>query len=229
MKILPNGLNDLFAVFKARLGDGNKNVVRLIVQLLGKFIEALGSNFKTFTKTVSLGLIGNLADKMQMLREDVLICMDKWVSQAGFESIIIYIPNFLKQDNFEMRTEILKFLHKYKEYFGKIDLKEFITPFLLCLQDKSNPIRNSVEELIVYTLKFIPLSIYYTSLKDYKPAIQNTIKQILDRYNTTEPPSTTTNADFKKTIDRSNDKILDRTAEKIIPKSPVKEEKKLND
>lgn len=184
MKILPNGLNDLFACFKARLNDGNKNVVRLIVQLLIKLIEALGNNFKQFSKTIAGPLIGNSADKMPLLREDVSVCMDKWVQQVGFETIAIYLPTYLKQDNFEMRTDLLKFLNKNKEQFAKIDLKEFVPVFLNCLQDKSVTIRNAVEEIISYSLKFIPLTNYLNGLKDFKQAIINTIKPILEKYQT---------------------------------------------
>jgi hypothetical protein len=160
MKILPNGLNELFTVFKNRLNDGNKNVVRLMVQLLGKFIDALGAGFKGFTKTVSAGLIGNLADKMQMLREDVQICLDKWVTNLGFDTVGPYLPTFLKQDNFEIRTEIFKFLLKYKDQIGKLDLKEYVAPLLLCLQDKIMSVRASAEEVIATSLKYISICNY---------------------------------------------------------------------
>ena len=184
MKILPNGLADLFACFKSKLGDGNNNLVRLLISLLSKIIDSLGPGFKQYTKTVSTALINNLSDKMQMLREDTLNCLDKWVSHCGLETIMVYLPNFLKQDNFEMRSELLKFLHKHKEnfVFVKNDLKDFVSPLLLCLQDKSVSIRNSSEELIAYSLKFIPINSFINGLKDFKPAIINTLKPILEKY-----------------------------------------------
>jgi hypothetical protein len=189
-KILPNGLSELFTVFKARLSDGNKNVVRLIVNLLTKLIESLGAGFKNgnFIKTIGAPLINNLSDKMLLLREDVLICMDKWVINAGFDSIVPFIPALLKSDNFEMRTELFKFFSKNKDNFLSVkftyDLKEFVSPLLTCLQDKSLPIRNSAEEYISYFIsnKLVTFNNFTAGLKDFKPAIANTLKNILEKY-----------------------------------------------
>ena len=39
MKILPNGLNELMNLIKKKLTDGNKNIVKMIINLLGQLIE----------------------------------------------------------------------------------------------------------------------------------------------------------------------------------------------
>lgn len=189
-KILPNGLNEIFlTVCKSRLNDGNKNVVRMIVQLITKLIDALGNNFKSLPngifKNITPLVIANLADKMILLREDVLICMDKWTLNAGIENIIIYIPEHLKNDNFELRTDLFKYLHKHKEVLEKSPaaaaiLKDFVSPILKCLQDKVQSIRTAAEEFILFSLKFIPISNFHIGLKDFKSAIQNDLKKILD-------------------------------------------------
>jgi hypothetical protein len=186
-KILPTGLNEVFGMIKARLSDGNKNVVRLVVSLLSKLIDSIGPPFKSFTKPLGTPLLNNLSDKQQLLRDDVMTCMEKWVAQCGLETIIIYIPILLqKQENFEMRTELFRFLHKYKESFvfikDKVDLKEFIPSMLSCLQDKTISIRNSADELIAYLLRFVPLNAFMNGLKDFKTAIANTLKTLLEKY-----------------------------------------------
>ena len=45
--------------------------------------------------------------------------LDKWVEKVGFETIVIYVPQFLKTENADIRTEILKFFDKYKNKFNK--------------------------------------------------------------------------------------------------------------
>jgi hypothetical protein len=189
-KILHNGINDIFmSVFKARLNDANKNVVRLMIQILTKLIEAMGQNFKQmpngFFKNITPLLIGNLADKMLLLREDVLICMEKWALNAGIENIISYIPEHLKNENTEMKNDIFKFLGKSKNLIEKNNiaqqnLKEFCGPLLKCLQDKIQQIRTYAEDFICFSLKYVNISNYLTMLKDLKPAIQNDLKKILD-------------------------------------------------
>ena len=60
-KILPNGLKDLVTMIKNKLSDGNKNLVRLIIQLLGQLAEALGQGMKMYTKTLGIPLLSTLA------------------------------------------------------------------------------------------------------------------------------------------------------------------------
>jgi len=189
-KILPNGLNDLFlTVFKTKLNDANKNVVRMMVQLISKLIDSLGTNFKSMPngifKNITPLLIANLADKMLLLREDVLICMEKWTLNSGIENILIYIPEQLKIDNFELRTDLFKYLSKYKHLIDKSPtatqiLKEYVNPILKCLQDKTQQIRTCAEDFIIFSLKYLPISHYFAGIKDYKPAIQNHLKKLLE-------------------------------------------------
>ena len=191
MKILPNGLNALMHLIKKKLTDGNKNIVRMIVNLLSKLIEALKDGFEKWTKPIALSLIPNLSDKNQTLRNECQQCLDKWVTYSGFENIIIYFPQFLKIDNIEIRTEILNFFIKYKEKFNKIIgdpvFKDMTYPLLLCLQDRSINIRNMAEEIIKFSLNYISLNNYYKKTKEFKPVISNDLKQILDKIKETLP------------------------------------------
>lgn len=49
-RILPNGLHDLFDALKQKLKDGNKNMIRILIQFITKLIEALGTGIKTHLK-----------------------------------------------------------------------------------------------------------------------------------------------------------------------------------
>ena len=185
MKILPNGLNDLMDLIKKKLTDGNKNIVRMMVNLLTELIEALKHGFKQWSKYIALNLIPNLSDKNQILRNECQICFDKWVEFVGFDTLIIYFPSFLKNDNVEIRTEIMNFINKYKNKFNKEIgvqvFKEMASNLLLCLQDRSSLVRSQAEETIKLSLNYIKLNIYYDRAKEYKPAITKDLTLILDR------------------------------------------------
>ena len=185
MRILPNGLNTLMTNIKKKLSDSNKNFVKMLVALLSKLIEAMKSGFKQWAKPIALTLIPNLADKNTLLRTECQNCFDKWVEFAGFESLVIHFPDFLKQDNVEMRIEIMNFFKRYKNKFnksiGESVYKEMVNPLLICLQDRSSNVRNLAEEIIKISLGYIPLSNYYKKIGDFKPAIAKTLNQILDK------------------------------------------------
>ena len=214
MKILPNGLNDLFALIKTKLNDGNKNIVRMSVSLVSKLIESLGSGFKPFSKNIALALLPNLADKMQILRDECQSCLDKWVTFLGFDTIIYYIPNFLKTDNFDMRTEIFTFLNKNKDKFtksiGETFFKELVSPLMICIQDRTSSVRASSEDIIIFSQQFISINLYYKALKDFKPIIANGLRQTLDKLkqeddsaSTNAPSQITSTAELKEENSRS--------------------------
>ncbi len=73
MKILPNGLNELMNLIKKKLTDGNKNIVRMMINLLGQLIEALKHHFKQWSKNIAINLIPNLSDKNQIFRNEIQI------------------------------------------------------------------------------------------------------------------------------------------------------------
>lgn len=219
-RILPTGLNDLFVAIKSKLSDGNKNFVRLLVSFLTKLIDAIGNPYKNHAKNIAAPLISLLADKQQNVREDVVICIEHWINKVNLENVVIYLPNSLKQDNFEMRTEILKLILKNKESFIKCDLKDFINPLLLCLQDKTTSIRNLSEEVIVSTLKTVSINVYINMLKDFKPAIVNTIKPILDKYKGGINEDNLTGRGNERKIASSSDKINVYEENRQITNSP---------
>ena len=185
MRILPNGLNNFMTNIKKKLSDSNKNFVKMIISLLSKFIESLKQGFRQWAKPIALALIPNLADKNQLMRNECQNCFDKWVEFAGFDSLVVHFPPFLKTDNTEMRIEIMNFFIKYKDKFnkstGELVYKEMINPLLICLQDRSSNVRNAAEDIIKSSIQFIPINTYYKKSEDFKPAITKTIKQILDK------------------------------------------------
>ena len=189
MKILPNGLNELFDLIKIKLSDCNKNLVKILISLLGKLIESLKLGFKNYTKNIALSLIPNLADKSLVIRNECLSCFDKWVENTGLETLIVYFPQFLKTENIESRIEIMKFIQKYhnniNKSVGEYVYKELVDPLLICLQDRTNSVRTKAEEIIKLSFDYVPVDIYYKKIKDFKPAIAEDLKQIMNKIETT--------------------------------------------
>ena len=97
-----------------------------------------------------------LADKNQLMRNECQNCFDKWVEYAGFDSLVVHFPQFLKNDNVEMRIEIMNFFTKHKDKFnkstGELVYKDMMNPLLICLQDRSSNVRNAAEEIIKSSL-----------------------------------------------------------------------------
>ena len=221
-KILPTGLNDFFNLIKSKLSDGNKNYVKMLISLLTKFILALKKDFKPWSKMIALSLIPILSDKNQSIRNECQQCFETWVNNLGIDTLVIYFPQFLKNDNVESRIEIMKFIRKYNEQFSKIMAeniyKELIDSLLICLQDRSNNVRNEAEDIILLSLDYIDIENYYKKIKDFKPVIEKDLKQILDnisqqRYNEMDKE----NEENEELYDNNNEDNLNKKNKDISP------------
>ena len=183
-RILPTGLNDFFILIKNKLSDSNKNYIKMLISLLSEFISALKKDFKPWSKMIAQSLIPNLSDKNQSIRNECQKCFEIWIDNIGFDSLVIYFPQFLKNDSVESRIEIMKFIKKYNgqfpKYLAENIYKELTDGLLLCLQDKANNIRNEAEDIILLSLDYIDIEIYYKKIKDFKPVIEKDLKLILD-------------------------------------------------
>ena len=184
--VLINGLQDLIDLILEKLSDSNKNLVRLMVELLSHLIESLGSQLKPYTKKIMNPLITNLSDKNSILRQECISCINKWISVIqNFEIIFILIPPFLLSDNYDMRNELLNLLinninsiKKQNIYIGHFN--DLINSLLCCLQDKSLTIRNSTEKLIQLNMNIIPRENYIKSSSQFKPAIAMHLNTIIN-------------------------------------------------
>ena len=181
-----NGLDNLFQVIKDKLKDGNKNLVKLIIELLSHFIEALGVQIKKYSKTIILSLLSNLSEKTPQVREECIKCIQKWTKCQNFEIFCVHFPKLLNNDNFEMRCSILDLLMENCEFiteqYNKKFFDELIKSILICLQDKTSTIRNKTEEFMK-KFKLIKREDYIKEAKEFKPAITeyllNNIKLVL--------------------------------------------------
>jgi hypothetical protein len=185
--ILPNGLGELITAIKRKLNDPNKNLVRIMINFIIRLIDSLGTDCRQFSKPLMAPILNNLSDKQNLLREDVIKCLEKWAEYIGFENVLFYSHSYLSIDNFEMRNDLLKLIIKNKSCLPKFDCKEIIPGLISCLLDKSPVIRNLAEVLVKETVRVVNVSNFYTVMNNgnYKPALIKTIKPIIDKYSST--------------------------------------------
>ena len=185
--ILINGLQDLIELIIEKLTDSNKNLVRLIIELLSHLTESLGVQIKSYTKQIMNPLLTNLSDKNNLLRQECVSCINKWISVIqNYETIFMLMIPLLVTDNYDMRNEILNLLinnfssiKKEKIYTCHFD--DLIKSLLFCLQDKSSNIRNKAEKFIELTTKLISREDYINKTNQFKPAITENLNSIINK------------------------------------------------
>jgi hypothetical protein len=132
-------------------------------------------------------LLTNLSDKNNLLRQECVTCINKWISEIqNYETIFMLMIPLLLTDNYDMRNEILNLLinnfsliKKEKIYTCHID--DLIKSLLFCLQDKSSNIRNKAEKFIELTTKLISREDYINKTNQFKPAITENLNSIINK------------------------------------------------
>ena len=169
-----NGLDNLFILIKNKLKDGNKNLIKLIIELLSHLIDSLGNQIKKYSKSIIPSLLSNLSEKNQQIREECIKCIQKWSLCQNFEIFCYQFPKLLLNDNYEMRLSILDLLIKNCDLittqYNKDFFNEFIKSLLICLQDKSSTVRGKTEEFIK-KFKLFKRGDYIKESREFKPAI----------------------------------------------------------
>ena len=167
-----NSLNNLFNLIKEKLKDGNKNLVKLIIELLSHLLDSLGDQIKNYSEEIISPLISNLSEKNIILREECIKCIKKWIKIQDFKVFCYVFPQFLINDNYEMRNSILDLMIEncsliskhYKQKF----FDEITKSLLICLQDKNYLIRNKTEQFIK-KFDLINKEEYIKKAEDFKP------------------------------------------------------------
>jgi len=111
-----------------------------------------------YNKKCFLPLLAFLGDKAALMRADVIASTNKWSEAIGAEIVINNMCTYLTDGNPEMRTESLKWICTNKASIAKCEHQPMIKPLIICLTDKSGPIRVMADELIIALMGFVGFS-----------------------------------------------------------------------
>jgi len=181
MRITLDGLGELMEQLKINYKASNKAVLKQVILLTGSMAEACGQPIIKYNKTNLKPLLGFLADKAALMRADVIATANKWSEAIGAEHVINNMCSYLSDGNPELRTESLKWICDNKGAIPKCEHNEMIKPLIMCLTDKSGPIRTMAEEAIVATMSCVGFAAFQDGIRDLKPAVQQTVKPLLDK------------------------------------------------
>ena len=92
-----------------------------------------------------------------------------------------YVFLRLAAENPEARTECLKWINKNVESIPDCDTAATISPLVSCLQDKKKEIRSSAEDILGIIMPIVGYAKVQAETKNLKPAVQQTVKPILER------------------------------------------------
>ena len=115
------------------------------------------------------------------MRADVINTTNKWSEAIGAEYIIMNMCTYLSDGNPERRKDSLTWICENKAAIEKCEHAPMIKPLILCLTDRSGPIRVLADEAIVTTMGYVGFGAFSESIRDLKPAVQQTVRPLLEK------------------------------------------------
>ena len=205
-------LKELLNLIKEKLKDGNKNLVKLILELLSHLIDTLESHINNYSDFLIPPLLSNLSEKNIIIKQECLKCIRKWIKYQDFKIFCYYFPQLLINDNYEMRNSILDLMiencNLIKKNYKQSFFSELTNSLLICLQDRNLTIRNKTEELMK-KFHLINMDDYIKKTKSFKPEIEklltNNIKCIFGEEDSSYIRSETSRE--KTSMNQTNNKI----------------------
>ena len=181
MRIEPDGVNDMMEVMKKAMKDANKAVVKVFIVLLGLLADAMGQPISKYQKKCFVPMLSNLSDKQQLVRDEVVKCMNKWADAIGADKIINHLGEVINVENPEARNEGLKWILLHETSIASCDHSTLIKPLISCMTDRSKDIRNLAENVSLPVMKLAGHPKFMDAIKDRPPAVQQTLKPILEK------------------------------------------------
>lgn len=172
MRIEPDGISELMDKIKNNYKASNKAVLKQVILLMGSMAEATGQPILSYNKKNLKPLLAFLGDKAALMRADVIASVNKWAEAIGDEHIIANMCTYLPDGNPELRNESLKWMCEHKAAIQKCEHREMIKPLILCLTDRSGPIRTMADEIIVACMGYCGAAAFLDGIRDLKPALQ---------------------------------------------------------
>lgn len=172
MRIEPNGTNELMDVMKKAMKDANKAVVKVFIILLGLLAEAMGGPISKYQKKCFVPMLSNLSDKQQLVRDEVVKCMNKWADAIGAEKVINHLGEVIQVENPEARSEGLKWILLHEGSIASCDSSSLVKPLIACLTDKSKGIRELAENVAKNVMVITGHPTFLNATKDRPQAVQ---------------------------------------------------------
>lgn len=171
MRIEPNGVNEMMEVMKKAMKDANKAVVKVFIILLGLLADAMEGPISKYQKKCFVPMLSNLSDKQQLVRDEVVKCMNKWANAIGADKIINHLGEVIAVENPESRTEALKWILLHETSIATCDHATLVKPLIACMTDKSKAIRELAENVSLPVMKLTGHPKFMDAIKDRPPAV----------------------------------------------------------
>ncbi|CAB4441999.1 unnamed protein product [Rhizophagus irregularis] len=207
-KIKPN-LGDFVPILKSRLGDSNKNLQMMSLDITGKIATAMGKPFERHVKILVGPVTAVLTDQKATVRSSAISTLDALANACGLDSLIGSFSTSLATENPLLRKDLLSWLSERLKEAAESDKKNalpdlspMVQPILSCLQDRNGEVRKAAQSCLSPIVKSAGFDYVVAKCGDLKGAVKQTIMPMIEAVRPTGPSGPAAKKDTKKAKSR---------------------------
>ncbi|KAG0145811.1 hypothetical protein CROQUDRAFT_658187 [Cronartium quercuum f. sp. fusiforme G11] len=193
-KRLKAGLgSDLGASLKLRLGDANKAVQSLALDIVGRIATGMGKPFTRHATTFATSILMVLADKNAGARSNALIALNCIADSCGLDCLTASIAAALEIAKPELRASALTWIVQRlaePDSAKGLDLAPFAAPLISCLEDRSPEVRKGAQALLPTVVQVAGIDIVLEQTSSLKPASRNNVVPMIEACRPAAPVKT---------------------------------------
>ncbi|TIA75270.1 hypothetical protein E3P91_00530 [Wallemia ichthyophaga] len=183
-RLQPNMNADLVGALKGRLGDQNKIVQGLALNIIQKIALAMGKPFEKYVKAFVAGVAGIASDQKANVRASAIATLDAMATACeGVDSLVSSLAIALESSNPTLRSNVLEWLNLFMGEkippTGSTDLAPLASPIVSSLEDRNGDVRKNAQALLPHIIASAGYGFVESKTEKLKPAAKNTVLPIL--------------------------------------------------
>nr|XP_058951305.1 cytoskeleton-associated protein 5-like isoform X2 [Pocillopora verrucosa] len=184
-KFITPELGELPPALKARLGDSNKNLVTITLNICTTLATAMGAQINRHLKILGTGIFSTLADAKNTVRATGIAALNAWHKEIGLTPFIEgeVIFGALSTENPNLRTEVLGWLEEKLPAEKNLPstLVAIVAPLYSCLEDRSGDVRKKAQAVVPVMMQHVGWDAMSKQANKLKPASKSNVVTILEK------------------------------------------------
>ncbi|KAJ7391009.1 hypothetical protein OS493_021029 [Desmophyllum pertusum] len=184
-KFITPELGDLPPALKARLGDSNKNLVTITLNICTTLATSMGPQINRHLRSLGAGIFSTLADAKNTVRAAGITSLNAWYKEIGLAPFIEgeVIFGALSTENPNLRTEVLGWLEEKLPAEKNLpsSLVAIVAPLYSCLEDRSVDVRKKGQAVVPLMMQHVGWDAMSKQANKLKPASKSSVMPILEK------------------------------------------------
>lgn len=203
-KFITAELGELPPALKARLGDSNKNLVTITLNICASIATAMGPNVNRHLKILGAGIFSTLADAKNAVRAAGVSALNSWHKEIGLTPFIEgeVIFGALCTENPNLRTEVLSWLEEKLPTEKNLpkELVATVAPLYSCLEDRSGDVRKKAQAVVPLMMQHVGWDAMSKQANKLKPASKSNVMPMLEKARASVPEPTKASSKSSATV-----------------------------